>query len=131
LLGLTFGPEDGGFVLFGNVGLSWNYTELQPRRPFASEAKLSLCLIKQHNMEIYEGVQILIQGLLISAIYGVICFTLRSFYPWDTALGTHKMERLFWPLSRSGRLHLRRTLHRSRREVRTHYIEEKWHSVAW
>jgi hypothetical protein len=22
LLGLTFGPEDGGFVLFGNVGLS-------------------------------------------------------------------------------------------------------------
>jgi hypothetical protein len=32
LLGLLFDPEDGGYMFIRNVGLSPNYTTLQPRR---------------------------------------------------------------------------------------------------
>jgi hypothetical protein len=34
LLGLLFGPEDGGDIFLQNIGLIPNYTALQPTRPF-------------------------------------------------------------------------------------------------
>jgi hypothetical protein len=39
LLGLFFGPEDGGDMFIRNVGLSPIYTASQPRRPYTSYVK--------------------------------------------------------------------------------------------
>jgi hypothetical protein len=42
---VLFEPEGGGNMFLRNVGLSPNYTELQPIRPYSSESSSACCLL--------------------------------------------------------------------------------------